>query len=238
VDANAGHVFATNPASRLIDALHQRFEMLVLHLFAPICSMIARTVWRPWQTSKKNTIVISIALIDEWSEGRGDRAVDGEAGCGESLARSAEIFDLAGQELGELVVRLNRLAKIAALRELAMGDRPDITSEAVRSIIAARRLRAEHLGQGIGEAAWAILLEVFAARLEGRRIAMTDLGTAARFPQTTAYEWIRRLIDRGLLLRLPDPNDERIALIDLSDDAAERMRAYLTAALRLSPWIL
>jgi DNA-binding MarR family transcriptional regulator len=41
-----------------------------------------------------------------------------------------------------------------------------------------------------------------------------------------SYEWIRRLIDRGLLLRLPGPNDERIALIDLSDEAAERMRDH------------
>lgn len=167
----------------------------------------------------------------------GRLAVDGGSGESEALARSAEVFDEAGREIKTLVTRLNRLAEAVALRESAPGPRPAITGVAVRAIIAARGLRTEYFGAAIGEAAWAILLEAFAARLEGRRIATTDLGVASGLPKTTAHVWIHRLLDRGLLVRLDDPKDVRIALIDLSDEGADRMHAYLAAVLRLSPWV-
>jgi predicted transcriptional regulator len=164
-------------------------------------------------------------------------AVDGEESPAEALARSAGVFDAASRDLAELVVRLEWLADAVALSELAAGHRAEITSFAVRSVIAARGLRADYFDASVGEPSWAILLEVFAARLEGRRISMTHLGAAADLPSTTAYERIRRLVDQGLLLRVNDPEDDRITLIDLTDDGADRMRAYFSAAFRLSPLV-
>ncbi len=161
----------------------------------------------------------------------------GEVGEAEALTNSAEVLSAASRDLAGLVALIRRMVEAVVLRDLAFGHRPEITSGAVRSVIAARSLRYEYLGDSNSEAAWALLLEAYATRLEGRQIAMTELGTAAGLSQTTADEWIRRLLDRGLLLRSDDPRDDRVVLIDLSEEGADRMRDYLSAALKLSPWV-
>jgi len=40
----------------------------------------------------------------------------------------------------------------------------------------------------------------------------------------------RRLLDAGLFTKAPDSRDKRLLLIGLSDEAAERIRAYLAAS--------
>jgi DNA-binding IclR family transcriptional regulator len=80
----------------------------------------------------------------------------------------------------------------------------------------------------------ALLLDAFAARLEGRGIAMTAIGAPAGIPRSTAHRWAAHLLDRGLLVRLPHEGDQRTGPIGLSAAAAESVRAYLEAALKLS----
>jgi MarR family len=161
--------------------------------------------------------------------------VDGEISESEALVRSAQVFDTASRDLAGLVSSLHDLAEAAALRELALGSRTEITSAAVRSVIAARSLRADYLDVPVGEPDWEILLEAFATRLEGRRIPIAGLAASAGLSSATAHDCVRRLIDRGLLVRLDDPPDGRSVSIGLADDGADRMRAYLLAAFRLSP---
>jgi DNA-binding MarR family transcriptional regulator len=40
----------------------------------------------------------------------------------------------------------------------------------------------------------------------------------------------RRLLDAGLFTKAADPKDKRLLLIGLSDEGAERIRAYLAAS--------
>ena len=105
----------------------------------------------------------------------------------------------------------------------------------VRAIIAARRLRETCLGPGIGDCAWALLLEAYAARLEGRRIPITGFGVAEGIARSTAHRWTRLLIAQGLLSSDPEDDARRVPLLGLSDEGAKRMRAYLTEVSRLSP---
>jgi DNA-binding MarR family transcriptional regulator len=79
------------------------------------------------------------------------------------------------------------------------------------------------------------MLELYAARLEKRRIHQTRLGIAAGLPQTTALRATRRLIEGGVFATEADPGDKRLLLITLSDPAADRVRAYLAAATRIAP---
>lgn len=104
----------------------------------------------------------------------------------------------------------------------------------VRTIIAFRSLRRRYFGFDPPEAAWSMMLELYALRLEGRSLNQTRLSIAAGVPQTTALQVIRRLLDAGILARSADPADKRLLLIDLSDDAARRMRAYLVATHRMA----
>lgn len=112
--------------------------------------------------------------------------------------------------------------------------REELSAADVRAIIAVRQMRRRCLGVEAGDAAWSMMLELHAARLEGRSLSQTRLAVAAGIAQTTALQATRRLLDAGTFTKAPDPNDRRLLLIGLSDDAADRMLAYLAATLGMA----
>lgn len=164
--------------------------------------------------------------------------MDGADGRRESLERMALGLEGCVGELNRVISTLRRAADAEALRQLALGHHPEIGAAQVRAVIAARRLRREYLDIEFGDPAWALLLELFAARLEGYRLTMTALGEAAGLRATTALRWVHALEEKGLIRRHADPEDERLVLLDLTENAADAIRAYLTSALTLSPWLL
>jgi hypothetical protein len=105
-------------------------------------------------------------------------------------------------------------------------------------MIAARRLRRDYFTVVRGDPAWSIMLELYAARIEGRAVPEAMIGPAAGIPQRTAAEAARRLLRRGILEARPDGEAEPAPrLLALTDPAAERMADYLTAMLRIAPFI-
>jgi DNA-binding MarR family transcriptional regulator len=78
-----------------------------------------------------------------------------------------------------------------------------------------------------------MLLDLAASRIEQRPVAVSSLCIAAAVPATTALRWIKQLTDADLFRRVSDPLDGRRIFIELTDRAAQAMRAYLTAAARL-----
>lgn len=121
----------------------------------------------------------------------------------------------------------------------AGGAPQKIDSGLVRAMIRARRLRDHYFRSDLfADPAWDILLDLFAARLEGQRVAVSSLCIAAAVPATTALRWIKTLTDMGLLVRSADPQDGRRVYIELSTEAAEGLQAFLVAAQRISPLIL
>ncbi|MEA3017980.1 MAG: hypothetical protein QOI38_2702 [Sphingomonadales bacterium] len=121
-------------------------------------------------------------------------------------------------------------------REDGGGDGPVVDAGLVRSIIRARRLRDSYLKGGLfADPAWDMLLDLMAARLERNRVAVSSLCIAAAVPPTTALRWIKTLTDRGLLVRCADPADGRRVYIELSDEAARALAAYIRAAQRIAP---
>jgi DNA-binding MarR family transcriptional regulator len=105
----------------------------------------------------------------------------------------------------------------------------------VRSMIRARRLRELYFaGDLFADPAWDMLLDLMAARLERRQVAVSSLCIAAAVPPTTALRWIKLLTDQGLLVRIADPSDGRRVFIELADQAADGMMNYLAAAHRLA----
>ena len=103
----------------------------------------------------------------------------------------------------------------------------------VRRTIRARRLRDQFLGVGLFEdPAWDMMLDLFAAELEGVQVSVSSLCIAAAVAPTTALRWIGKLSEAGLLVRNPDPFDRRRAYMALSPRASEGMRGYLAAVRR------
>ncbi|MFC0206649.1 MarR family transcriptional regulator [Novosphingobium soli] len=108
---------------------------------------------------------------------------------------------------------------------LAADGLPD--PRLLRRIIRQRQLRARFLGSDLfADPAWDMMLDLAAARAEGKRVSVTSLCIAAGVPPTTALRWIGQLVDSGIFVRMDDPADKRRAFIALSDTAAAAMASY------------
>jgi hypothetical protein len=113
------------------------------------------------------------------------------------------------------------------------GKLPPLEPQEVRRAIRARRTRDQFFAAGLFEdPAWDMLLDLFAAELEGVRVSVSSLCIAAAVAPTTALRWITKMTDMGLFLRQPDPQDRRRAFMALSAQASEAMRGYMVAAKR------
>ncbi|MGH6924028.1 MAG: winged helix DNA-binding protein, partial [Propylenella sp.] len=152
------------------------------------------------------------------------------------------------QQLSEEVGRIaNILASLSEGAEASEAPaRPpetekegEITAGQVRTIIRARRLRDQYLHADLfADPAWDMLLDLLAARLADERVAVSSLCIAAAVPPTTALRWIKTLCEHGLFVRSADPQDGRRVFIELTDEAAASLEAYLKAAQRLSPLLI
>lgn len=101
----------------------------------------------------------------------------------------------------------------------------------VRATIRKRQLRTRFFDADMfADPAWDMLLDLTAARAEGRRVSITSLCIASGVPPTTALRWIGQLTERGLLVREEDTKDRRRAYIGLSGEAVASMAHYFDAA--------
>lgn len=138
---------------------------------------------------------------------------------------------VASRRLVELTEELGRLAGEIAETE-ASAPAQALDSEFVRTLIRKRRKRSAAFGADLfADPVWDMMLDLLAARLDGRAVRTSSLCIAAGVPTTTALRWIRELTERGLFVRVPDPQDGRGVLIELSEDAAERLMEYLAAGI-------
>jgi hypothetical protein len=153
--------------------------------------------------------------------------------------REAERLRLLNEEVARLAEVLSQLAaeRPESVRDRSHGFRADITAEpdpdprTVRATIRARRLRDQYFtGELFADPAWDMLLDLYAARLERRRVSVSSLCIAAAVPPTTALRWIGTMHDANLFGREPDPTDKRRAHITLTQRAADAMRGYFAAA--------
>lgn len=155
--------------------------------------------------------------------------------------REAERLRLLNEEVARLAEVLSQLAseRPASVRDRNQGfraeplDEPDPAPRDVRATIRARRLREQFFATELfADPAWDMLLDLYAAQLEGRRVSVSSLCIAAAVPPTTALRWIGTMHDADLFRREPDPGDKRRAHITLTERAGNAMRGYFAAAAR------
>ena len=142
-------------------------------------------------------------------------------------SESAQRLLLLTEELGKLA------GEIAEASKPHPAPPAEVDAGFVRRLIRARKRRVAAFGADLfADPVWDMMLDLLAARLEGRRVSTSSLCIAAGVPGTTALRWIRLLTERGLFVRAADPRDGRAVLIGLSDDAAEQMMAHLATSCR------
>ena len=157
------------------------------------------------------------------------RAIAGPAGL-----RVADLSAGAARTMQALSIEANRISERLALLAAAEAATPavvrGIDAVLVRRLIKLRRDRERFLpGEILADPAWDILLDLTAARLEGKAVPVSSLCIAAAVPTTTALRWIRSLTEAGLLQRRLDSQDARRSHVELADTAADAMLGYLRA---------
>lgn len=115
----------------------------------------------------------------------------------------------------------------------ASQDHP-IWVELARQTYDDRRRRTKIFGSEdlFGEPAWDILLDLFIAAKERRRVSVTSACIGSAVPSTTALRWITILEKQGLLVREADPGDARRVYVKLSARGYAAMLEYFASASR------
>jgi hypothetical protein len=105
-----------------------------------------------------------------------------------------------------------------------------VDSAMVRRMLRQRRMREQFFpAEMFADPAWDMLLDLYAAQLEGHPVAVSSLCIAAAVPATTALRWIKTMTDSGMFERQADPRDGRRIFIALAPQAAAGMERYFTA---------
>jgi DNA-binding MarR family transcriptional regulator len=136
----------------------------------------------------------------------------------------------------ERSARTDELIDAVAPDELAPTDRACNRITAVRIYLRCRRLRERLLPREIfGEPAWDILLDLYAAHLEGKAVSISSACIASAVPTTTALRWLSKLVECGLIERSLDASDARRAHVRITEDGLQAVTRWVDIALLARP---
>lgn len=149
------------------------------------------------------------------------RATPALATDSQSLLRHAQALQAQAAELADVITRADND------RGTAPTSGRDSASFA-KGIIRARSQRSKFLPQKLfSEPAWDILLELYAAEIAQRRMAVSQVCAAAKVPATTALRWLNTLEENELVRRHPDPLDARRFFVSLTPAGSQAMGGYV-----------
>ena len=136
-------------------------------------------------------------------------------------------------ELRRMARELARMAdeldgRAAAPPPEAFAERDRSLRAIARAAYRSRQERKRFLPEALFfEPAWDMLLELFVAALDGKRIATKGLCGASGVPPSTALRYIDLLEETGLAVRSEDVSDARRIFVAITPLGEEAMAAYL-----------
>ena len=121
-----------------------------------------------------------------------------------------------GDDLIDVVVRLPRKAIEETLLSMP-PDARDLSERRLaeaRAVLVGRRRRATHFnGVRLYDPSWDMILELYVATCERRRIAVSQLCKLSGGSTTTALRHIEHLEALGYIVRQTDPDDGRRLIV-------------------------
>lgn len=112
-------------------------------------------------------------------------------------------------------------------RPLAASLHDHARAQAIKCLRRNRRRRSQFFNAGLfSDPAWDMLLELYLAQVEQRRLSIGGLCSAAEVPLTTGLRWIDAFSREDLLRKAADPLDARRVWVSLTPEAATAMNAY------------
>jgi hypothetical protein len=145
-----------------------------------------------------------------------------------STARLRQLSDEVSR-IASTLARLSAESPPAApeTQKPTEGDVPDVSVDAVRSVIRARRLRTRFFPDELfADPAWDMLLDLLQAEIAQLRVPVSSLCIAAAVPATTALRWLRNMVEQGLFVRRADPHDARRVFVELAPPTSLALRRY------------
>lgn len=125
------------------------------------------------------------------------------------------------------------LVRIASLSKAWPNGRVGLTLCAMAErLYSERRQRDAHFPAGLfGEPAWDLLLALFIAQEEGRRLNLAEAFAAAGIGASAGKTLVSKLKRTGLIAASVDPNDRRLRLLTLTREGSDRLTDYLARLL-------
>jgi hypothetical protein len=133
--------------------------------------------------------------------------------------------------------RLSQLARQAAngLGNVAVsraGHSGLAHAAMVRGYLRARRRRDTLFGSAIfADPVWDVLLDLYASKLEARRVCISDACIASSVPSTTALRWLGKMEELKLIVRYQDEADGRRFYVELTERTSVAMGLWLDSLL-------
>ena len=147
-------------------------------------------------------------------------------------ARTESVDDKLSTLTGE--IRLlgsllqNQASHAAAPVDVPASMRTNPNAALLRKLIRAESTRAMAIGgKALGDPAWNILLELILASLEDRKVAVSSACIVAGVATTTALRLITRMVDDGVLMRVPDESDGRRHFLAIEPTVERALKSYI-----------
>jgi DNA-binding MarR family transcriptional regulator len=100
----------------------------------------------------------------------------------------------------------------------------------VSKVIQSRRRRRDYFSSELfADAAWDVLLKLFLAELEGRRLGAAELRNSLALPDSTSERWIAKLERDGWIRQSADVDFPVRRIVGLSGAGSRAMQSWLNA---------
>lgn len=154
----------------------------------------------------------------------GSRTVASERLARPRTARGNSDRAAAREILLEIEILLERLMHLSVRSEKEQTSQ----LEAARQIYHSRRLRDRIFGPDLfADPAWDILLDLFIASREGRKVTISSACAAASAPTSTASRHIAHLVQKRLVVKVSRQEDARSSYLELSAAADRKLTQLL-----------
>lgn len=134
---------------------------------------------------------------------------------------------LSTDRIEEFARRVGMLAELLPHGEVEAS--PDEIGAFARQLYDERRIRdGSFSGELFGEPAWDIMLHLYAAREEARRVSVASACAAAAVPPSAGLRYLNAMLKLGLITTTPAPQNGDEASVELSEVSRRRMTQLLS----------
>ncbi|QJB68033.1 hypothetical protein [Parasphingorhabdus halotolerans] len=144
---------------------------------------------------------------------------------------SEEVIEIKSS-LKKVMVKLKALEELITVNEKSGVEEKTAKKlgtgeliERARKNLRWSRSKVQAMDSGYGlfsDACWNMCLDIYICNLNREPITVSSIAHSSGIPMTTAMRYINVMVKQGLLIKTPNPSDNRMFLVSMSMDSIER----------------